>query len=372
MKNIARTVGIAAAASLLAATSAFAADGAAPSPIRNRAIGYVVTTYAWAIQTTEAKSECPEGMNSGPIEQFNVLYPPSGKRKVTDTVLKREAQVLFPDLAPEQFAFKEAVSKVAPGLNLDGKTDANDFVDTDGRRGIDNQLYRVIGCIGDYRPGGSLSNFINIYGRTRNYTRMLVELTDVDSLENDDDVTVSTYRGIDPLLGDASGSGFVAFSSQRVDERFGKVMHKRTKGKIVGGVLLTDPVELEVPITMAYNVRSHMKFRDGRLELQLLPEAARGVVAGYLDINSFYRAVNKAYATYHQNYGGQTAQSVYRALHRLADAHPDANGQNTAISGAMRLEMRQVFIEHPEKAISSVEPAVQTASGPSAQKASRE
>jgi len=37
----------------------------------------------------------------------------------------------------------------------------------------------------------------------------VIELTDVDSLVNDPDVTVTTYRGTDTLLTDATGNGFL-------------------------------------------------------------------------------------------------------------------------------------------------------------------
>lgn len=351
-----------ASAFMLCTAGAVAAESKSTSPvaaplIQNRTVGYVLTTYFWAMHTTEEKSECPQGLNDGPITQFDALYPKDKKRTIA-MELEREAAIWFPTLDPEPFTFKEAVSKVAPGLNLDGKDDASDFMSPDGERGIDNQFYRVIGCIGDYRPGGSKRGFHNIYLRDRGYTRFLIELTDVDSLENDDDVTVTTYRGLDRLLSDASGNEMLPSGTQRVDARFGKEFNRKTRGKIVDGVLTTEPADLNIPIIMVYNTRAFMTVRDSQLKLNVLPHQANGLWGGYLDVESFYRAINTAYANFHHNYGGQSIQSVYRALYRLADAHPDpATGRNTAISGAFTVELKQAFIKHPDAVVGESAPS---------------
>lgn len=336
---------------MMFAATASAADIA---PVRDRAIGYVLTNYFFAMHATEQKTECPEGLNDGPVAQFNMLFPKDGKkRSVIDTELKREAEIWFPNLAPEPFKFKEPVSAVAPGMNLDGKIGPSDFTSPDGEAGIDNQFYRVIGCIADYRPGGSMRGFHNIYLRDRAYTRLLIELTDVDSLNDDGDVTVTTYRGLDPLPTDATGNEILANGTQRIDTR-GKIFHKRFHGKIANGVLLTEPTDLNIPIIMAHDARAFITVRDSRWKLNLTASDAKGMWGGYFDIESFYSAINITYATSHQNYGAQSAPSVYRALYRLADAHPDPQtGRNTAISAAMDVAFKQTFIQHPNKTVSS-------------------
>ena len=53
-------------------------------------------------------------------------------------------------------------SRSAIGLNLDGKVGPNDFIGPEGEKGIDNQLYRVLGCVAHFRgPDGSLYFFGN-------------------------------------------------------------------------------------------------------------------------------------------------------------------------------------------------------------------
>ncbi len=49
--------------------------------------------------------------------------------------------------------------------------------------------------------------------------------------------------------------------------------------------------------------------------------------------------------------------SLYRAMRRLADGKPDANGQNTAISGTTELKFRQVYIMHPPAQVAAVDGA---------------
>ncbi len=349
--------------SLAVMTSALVAVGASSasaaetvSALKDRTIGYVLTNYFFSMYSTEQKSECPDGINDGPIAQFDQLYPKDQKRKMVDTELQYEANVWFPSLTPEPFKFKEAVSKTAPGLNLDGKADANDFTSPDNVQGIDNQLYRAIGCVGDYRPGGSLRGFHNIYLRDRNYTRLLLELTNVDSLVDDDDVTVTTYRGLDQLLTDASGNEILPNGTQRVDHLFGKRFHKQTRGRIKNGVLTTDPADLNLPIIMAYNSRPAFVIRDSQLKLDVTPDGAKGVWGGYFDIESFYKTINTAYSVYHHNYGGQSIQSIYRALHQLADGHPDPKtGKTTSVSGAVDIAFKQVFIKHPKPQVASTD-----------------
>lgn len=52
------------------------------------------------------------------------------------------------------------------------------------------------------------------YTQDHTYDRIMIELTDVDSLTDDDDVMLTTYRGQSSLLADASGSNFLARSTQ--------------------------------------------------------------------------------------------------------------------------------------------------------------
>src|SRR5690606_13548824 len=139
--------------------------------------------------------------------------------------------------------FHEAQGRVSYGMNLDGRVDPEDFLSPQGEAGIDNQLYRVIACLDSYRTGGSLYTFENTYLQEYADVRFLIELSDVDDLQNDDEVTVTTYRGVDKLFGGATGSDYLPGGTQRVDTRWSKNYIATMKGRIVDGVLTTEPIE---------------------------------------------------------------------------------------------------------------------------------
>jgi hypothetical protein len=321
-------------AALFAAVTGFAATATADesaSVVRNGTIGYVLTDYHWALyQTKDSKAECPQGFNDGPREQFKILFPADdGKqRTLLETQLARESAIWHPDLSPEV-------------------------------KGVDNQLYRVLGCVSNYRgPDGTLYHFNNKFMQQHEYARVLIELSGVDSLTNDNDVTITTYRGRDGLLTDATGNSFMPGGTQRADLRWGKEFVARFKGKIVDGVLTAQASDYYVPTTWAFEDVTDQWFRDPRFQMKITQDRAEGLLGGYVDIETFYRQMIRSVSTHHESYGQQSAPSVYRALHKLADAYPDKDGHNTAISAAMDVKFTQVFIEHPPQETAATDAVV--------------
>lgn len=325
--------------------------------LKNRKIGYVMTDRHWSTHVTADKSECPNGLNDGPREQFKSLFPEDGtKRTLAETQLLREGQQWFPSATEEQFIFREAGGKVARGLNLDGKVDASDFTSPDGVPGVDNQLHRALGCIDTYRaPEGFVYHFENIDLRMYSFNRTLIELSEVDDLTNDPDVTVTTYRGLDSLLSDASGNSYLPGGTQRVDMRWGRDFIHSYKGRIADGVLTTEPKDGLLPWSGTFDTSSVRSLKDLRFQLKLTEQRAEGVIGAYVDVNSFIHHLNSTWSTHHQSYGQLSAPSLYRALVRLADGHPDPQtGQMTAISAAIDVQFVQVHIEHPPEQVADI------------------
>lgn len=331
--------------------SARAENGSAIAP-RDGAIGYVMTDLFWAVyQTADAKEECPKGFNDGPREQFEILFPADKPRTVVDTQLQQEIETWHPTAEPDSFPFYEAQGPLSYGLNLDGQVDPNDFTHPDGEQGIDNQVYRAVGCIIGFRgPVGVEYIFQNKAIADRRYNRTMIELTGVDNLTNDDHVTVTIYRGLDRLLTDATGSKVMAGGSQRVDTRWGASLIQQTQGKIVDAVLTTEPVNKMVIPWMNLGVPTFQIIRDMRLQLTLTPTGAEGLLAGYADVDTWYKQLIRNDSTHHLSNGQISGISLYKALRRLADAYPDPDtGANTAISTALDVKLTQVFIVHPEE-----------------------
>ena len=323
------------------------ADDRAPLVPVNGRIGYVMTDLYWAMyQTRDGREECPQGYNDGPREQFEALYPSGSERSVIDTQLALEQETWFPSTEPDGFEFHEVEGPYARGLNLDGAIGDEDFTHPDGTPGIDNQVYRAVGCVIGYRgPDGVEYIFQNKAILDERYNRMMFELTGVDDLSNDDDVTVNVYRGLDRLLTDATGSNVMAGGSQRVDTRWGRSLVRQTKGQIVDGVLTTTPIDEFVMPWQNLRVPSIHRIRDMRLELTLREDGASGVLAGYADVDTFYKQLIRNDSTHHLSNGQISGISLYKALMRLADAYPDPDsGEATAISTALDVELVQVFI----------------------------
>lgn len=347
-------LGAAVIASGMGAGQAFADQAEIPG-LQNGTIGFALVGARWGIyQTDDGAAECPDGFNEGPREQFKALYPEGGT--VEGTQLERESASRYPMDKDDTFSYREVKGKVAIGLDLDGKADAADFTSTEGEKGIDNELYRAIGCTRLFRaPDGTYAHFTNMWVREMNFNRILVELTGVDSLENDDHVNVTLYRGKDRLMTDASGANIVPGGSNRVDERFGARFIHRLKGKIENGVLTTEPADIRYPWAVFLGRPGHYDIKQARLQVALDPsgQKADGLLGGYADVESWYQQLVRSWSTHHSSYGGLSQPSLYRVLHRLADGIPDENGVNTAISSSIAMKFVQIFIEHPDRQVAS-------------------
>ncbi len=337
-------------ATALSASAVVADDGTPVAP-RDGAIGYVMTNLFWSVyQTPDAKEECPEGFNDGPREQFEVLFPDIEKRTVVDTQLQQEIETWHPTAEPDSLPFHEVRGPFSYGLNLDGEVGPNDFTHPDGEEGIDNEVYRAVGCIIGFRgPDGVEVIFQDKAIADRRYNRTMIELTGVEDLTNDDEVTVTIYRGLDRLLTDATGLKVMSGGSQRIDTRWGAKLIRQTRGKIVDGVLTTEPIAEVVIPWMNLGVPTFQVIRDMRYQLELTPTGAAGLVAGYADVDTWYKQLIRNDSTHHLSNGQISGISLYKALRRLADAYPDPEtGANTAISTALDVKLTQVFIVHPQ------------------------
>jgi hypothetical protein len=352
------------AATALASSTAWCAQEAEPAAAqarRDNTIAYVVTDMHWAIwESKDGKTECPQGFNDGgPREQFKQLFPNNGsQRALADTLLRREIDSWYPTTAPEPFEFRYASGPTSYGMNLDGKLGPDDFTSPDGEAGVDNNLYRVLGCINNYRPpNGSFYIFDRGEIPRERENRILIKLTGVHSLQNDDKVQVTMYRGLDPLLKDATGEKNVPGGSQRIDAHWGAMYIQHMHGKIIDGVLITEPTDLIYPWAV-FDLATDEYMHAARLKLRLSPTQAEGLMAGYSDIESWYSQATRSYSAHYFSYGQESASSMYKALRRLADGYPDPKtGANTAISSALGMSFVQVYIDPSSRQIATSLPA---------------
>jgi hypothetical protein len=349
MKRLSKKALLASLCAALAVTASAQAQEAADPLLKDHRIGYVAAEAHWAVyQSDNVKNDCPKGFDThGPRENFAALYPNGGS--VAGTQLAREALRSFPEDHKAQFPYVYRDGKISYGMNLDGKVGKSDFTSPTGEKGIDNQLFRVLGCNAHFHaPEGQLQLFGNKFVKTIPFNRMLIELSNVDNLKNADNVDVTIYHGRDPVLLDATGENVAPGGTERVDMRYGKPLIQHLHGRIRDGVLTTDPIKEGQWAWVTYSgdpTVIHM--RDMRVQLKLADGSAEGMLAGYTTVDSFYRWIT-IWSTHHLSYGQTDAAEFYWALRDKADAYPDKDGHNTAISSAINIKMAQVFIAHPD------------------------
>ncbi len=341
-----------------------AAANCPPAHAETQTIGLVLT--AWHLATHEtpgALDECPDGFQYSNLDNWKAQYPTEAEREKMHQEYgfrqnrgkNGENVFLYPDTVTDPLPFREVRSKIGIGANLDGTEDGSatpktcaheKFVGPDGRKGIDNQLYRVLACQKPFRRGGMFDARFSDEKRLEPFARFLVEISNVKDLKNDDSVIVTTYKGRDKMVADAAGN-VIPYSSQRVDERAPRYMH-RTTGKIVNGVLYTEP--MDILFTAAPNgFASETYLQDMRLELKLNDTSAGGLMVGYHDLDQWWKSFVKQTMSL-EHVTQISAPGVYQAILKFADGHKDpATGQCKSISTAYEVSFVRAFIVHPDK-----------------------
>jgi hypothetical protein len=243
----------------------------------------------------------------------------------------------------------------AIGMNLDGDDTGkggglslphDNFTSPDGEKGIDNQLYRVIGCTPGWRKNGGISGPTQIYLRSEQSVRILLEVTGVDNEQNDDDVTLTFYRGLDPIAADTQDK-LIPWLSQRIDYKLGRRYIHRFKGKIVDGVLISQPTDLFLPALERPARFGDRQLKQARIRIKLTPTGAEGMLGAYVDMESWYLMYAKSWGAHKvADIEGWSGPATYEALHKYADYRDPVTGEATAISAAYQIGFVRAFIVH--------------------------
>ena len=242
--------------------------------------------------------------------------------------------------------FRGVTSKVAYGMNLDGVTDGSatagtcghdPFLSENGEPGIDNQLYRAIGCTKMHRSTGPAAHA---------YIRpFLLEIRGLDDVRNDDHVDVGIYSTDDTPLQGPDGK---AMSNQTLTITKNPRWRTTVAGRIVNGQLTTDVADViylhEVLSTWClFGQGYEYEFYKARFRMSL---EADGTLSGLL---ASYRPIDNIFTTGRCCKGtASTANfdcaSEHKTLAMLADGNPDPEtGQCTRISSASNLKGIPVF-----------------------------
>ena len=247
----------------------------------------------------------------------------------------------FPVLAKN---FKTYEGKVAAGINLDGKDGKLDFEGPDGAKGVDNRLWRAVGCVSSFRENSRDDVARKVMMSMEAPT--LIELRGVDNLQDDPEVSVTVLAVNEALSRDGRGGPLARATFTPVrDPQF----RATVRGRITGGVLTTDPVDL----TLNYKeqiVDAPRHIRGARLRAKFGADGSiEGSIYGYYTLDSYYESIEQMT----QNGANLTKVScpgVRKAIDRLADGYRDPRtGRFTAISSAYDFIGVKAFLATPNQ-----------------------
>jgi hypothetical protein len=355
---------------------ALAGFGACHEASAAQSRSYVVS---WFYMATYAQDgDCPDGVNDTTDVHFRKVLEQLGKSPAEIDALEKGVPgtmyvtlgdrgriegkptnpYLYPNSVPDP-RIKTLKGRVGYGFNLDGKDGPDDFVDPEsGEHGVDNQLYRALGCftpdraLPPDRPGWPITT----WDLPRDaMPAWLVEITG-DDLSRDGEVTVGLYQATAPVLRGPNGEP-VPDMTFRVsgDKRSYNVV----RGHLKNGVVTTGQFTFNMLCDPYFEPEFHIS--DARLRLSLKPDgSARGLLGGYEPWQNVYW-VYAAGGAFNEAGVSMDVPGIHYALKRMADAYPDPKtGENTAISAAYNIEAVPAFIVHSEMTapaeISAVQP----------------
>lgn len=372
MKHLA----VAAAAMIaLGATDVFAqASG-------GRTLGFVVRDWFSAYYSSKFADECPDGLAISNDQLWWRSLSKEERALKTENGLYLDIPRLYMAMQRgpngEDVCMNPTVVKDPPlrivegkysyGVDIDGTVDGSatpktcahsNFTHPDGTPGIDNQMYRLLGCIYGWRKGGLPESNAHEARGTSGLGMILIEITGVDDTLNDDDVTVTFHRSTDQFAFDGAGRP-LPFSSYNIDAVDGVPRYGNSlKGRISGGVVTTARGDIKLPFYGNY-MFLQPTIRDMDLKLEIADDGttAKGLVTGYYDIDTFIHYIGGMVG---HTSTADSCPATYVAAYELADGYPDpATGKCTHLSTAIEVGAYAAFIIHPPGAENKV------AAGPS-------
>jgi hypothetical protein len=290
-----------------------------------------------SISDPSRQNACANPEAFGPDAGFRTVKPPNAKAYGIDI----------------DGADSKAAGKPAPATCAH-----NDLLGMNGERGIDNQFFRVVGCSNSYQSTGQ-SNTFEIEMYTGSWG-ILMTLSGVDDIRNDDNVEVGFFANADPIELSPNREPLPnATYAIDQDPRF----KAKTRGRLKDGVLTTDPVDVRFHYVVN-SIRLERPLRDARVRMTLSESGAlEGYLAGYTPVEAIY---DFQYAFRDGKNGsggpadrrlitvssmgqaavlGHTCNGAYYALHELADGHPDPQtGKCTSISTQYRIKAVPAFV----------------------------
>ncbi len=342
----------------------------AAGAVKSRTLGFVVRDWFTAVYNSKFVDECPEGLAASNDEVWWRSLSRSDRARLTNNGLTQQLNrmptamrrgpngenVCLSPTAVTDPPMRIVEGRYSYGVDLDGNADGRatsktcpheNFTHPDGTAGIDNQLYRLIGCVYGFRKGG-LPELNAHEGRgTSGLGMTLLEISGVTDPRNSPQVTVTFYRSVNQFALDGSGRP-LPFSSYNIDQSGGRPRYGDSlKGTIRNGVLTTERGDVRLPFYGNYNFM-HPAIRDMGLRLEIAADGAtaKGMVTGYYNTDEFLYYVGGMVG---HTSTGDNCPAMHVAAHQLADGYPDpATGQCTHLSAAFDVTAYAAFVIHPK------------------------
>jgi len=334
--------------------------------------GYVIANWAPAMNNPD-DTNCPQGKNAQaadimtyslkangmPADQaakladpntfsrakFGQFAPMRGRKDGKEVLVYNH-----PLTAPDPHIHLD-VSKEAFGFNMDGKVGPNDYTDPlTKEKGVDNAAARVFGCFD--RTRGTLDNPPGNWSyRWSHYNEGNTWLMEISTpankpltFQNDDNVTVNFYRGMQLPL--KNGSGYQKNVTYTIDPNRDLTKLTSFKGKISNGMFMAD-VTPEFRMIASSRIQPIFDFKQVRLRISMKPDGnIRGFMAGYLPIDMIYFPFGD-YGVGAEYCGGMDVSGLYQALIQNADTDLDADPKThrrTRISQTYQIEAVPAYL----------------------------
>jgi hypothetical protein len=346
----------------LAVAAAFTA-----SPALAESRTYVISWFSLATNSTAG--DCSKGVNPPVEEQYLRNLGPLGytpeqiaefRKKQTEgdeeelnNIMRMRGRMNGQPVNP--FANPEFVhdpnlntvdAKHAYGFDLDGDgtNDPDGFTEVNtGEPGIDNQLYRALGCSDAFR--GSLSGRPTYWdwgwGQLRDSQPAWIMTVTGDDLSKDGEVTVTFDRALEYIRSNADGSPkFHATYRIDPDQR----SHNEFRGQIKGGVLsLPQPGE-QLRLLQNPLVTPEWRMKHVMMRLDLRQNGTvGGMVGGYQPWGDMYFALAQMAPGAESCITGDVV-GLYYSMKKHADGDRDPKtGQHMSISATYYIEAVPAF-----------------------------
>jgi type VI protein secretion system component Hcp len=333
-----------------------------------------VAVLTWLAGAVDANpNQCPK-MNTKPPQEAYFRYLTPERAAEQREVVANKGGVdanLMPFRAPGELdatmlpgtvgdpGFFAPKAEIVPGLNLDGDDGTGkppkgirkhkNFVSPAGEKGVDNQMFLVEGCVAGWRRNGFLPLISNDM-RASGELSILVRVSGIDNEQNDDEIAVDLLYSRDGMkrVGPAKVllSGYTYRVSDKIDDTNA---FARFRGKIVNGVIVTDPVD---KISLHYSNTSALNVYKPRLRLEFKSDGSmKGIMGGYRDWREYIAYAFLQKGQYEATIGYDSA-SMYHAIRSAADGMQDpVTGEYLGISTAWDLEGVSAYIPPEQEMI---------------------